>query len=123
MGATAISPKSPKLASAQTSKILVVDDEEIIRVLLTEILIEDGYEVTTAANGEEAVQFLKSSRFDLLISDMVMPGMNGIEVLQAAFQTNSHQATIMITGYPSVETAVRLVNLGAADYITKPFNV
>ncbi len=123
MGATAISPESPKLASVQASKILVVDDEEIIRVLLTEILIEDGYEVTTAASGEEAVQLLEGGCFDLLISDMVMPGMNGIEVLQAAFQTNPHQATIMITGYPSVDTAVRLVSLGAADYITKPFNV
>lgn len=103
--------------------ILVVDDEEIIRVLLTEILTEDGYLVTTAKDGLEGVERLKQDRYDLIISDMVMPGMNGIEVLQEAFKVDPEYAVVMITGYPSVETAIKLVNLGAADYITKPFNV
>ena len=103
--------------------LLVIDDEEIIRVLLTEILTEEGYQVTTARDGIEGVELLKQNRYDLIISDMVMPGMNGIEVLQEAFKVDPEYAVVMITGYPSVETAVKLVNLGASDYITKPFNV
>ena len=109
--------------STGPGRILVVDDEDIIRVLLTEILSEDGYEIVTAPDGREAIEILEHDHFDLIISDMVMPGMNGIEVLQAAFRIDPHYQIIMITGFPSVETAVRLVNLGAADYITKPFNV
>lgn len=103
--------------------LLVVDDEEIIRVLLTEILTEDGYQVTTAKDGIEGIELLKQNRYDLIISDMIMPGKNGIEVLQEAFKVDPEYAVVMITGYPSVETAIKLVNLGAADYITKPFNV
>lgn len=103
--------------------ILVVDDEEIIRVLLTEILTEEGYQVTCAVDGRQAVDLLKANRYDLVITDMVMPGLNGLEVLQAAFRIDPGYPVIMITGYPSVEMAVKLVNLGAADYITKPFNV
>ena len=103
--------------------VLVIDDEEIIRVLLAEILAEDGYQVTTAKDGIEGVEKLKQERFDLIISDMVMPGMNGIEVLQEAFKVDPEYSVVMITGYPSVETAVKLVSLGASDYITKPFNV
>ena len=103
--------------------LLVIDDEEIIRVLLTEILTEDGYQVTSAKDGIEGVELLKRNWYDLIISDMVMPGMNGVEVLQEAFKVDPEYAVIMITGYPSVETAVKLVNLGASDYITKPFNV
>ena len=103
--------------------LLVIDDEEIIRVLLTEILTEDGYQVTTAKDGIEGVELLKQNRYDLIISDMVMPGMTGIEVLQEAFKVDPEYAVVMITGYPSVETAIKLVNLGASDYITKPFNV
>ena len=70
-------------SSSQSKRILVVDDEDIIRVLLTEILTEEGYEVITAPDGEHAVELLEKENFDLVISDMVMPGMNGIEVLQA----------------------------------------
>ena len=105
------------------SRILVVDDEVIIRALLTEVLEEEGYQVTTADDGEQAIRLLKRGRFDLIIADIIMPRANGIEVLLAAKRLDSDSPVIMITGYPSVNTAVRLVNLGATDYITKPFNV
>lgn len=111
------------LAVEKAAKILVVDDEDIIRVLLDEILTEEGYKVFQAENGREAVDLLEKETFDLIISDMVMPEVSGIEVLQAAFRIDPHYSVIMITGYPSVETAVKLVSMGAADYITKPFNV
>lgn len=110
-------------AAEKTARILVVDDEDIIRVLLNEILSEEGYQVFQAEDGRQAVDYLEKESFDLIISDMVMPEVGGIEVLQAAFRIDPHYSVIMITGYPSVDTAVKLVSMGAADYITKPFNV
>ena len=110
-------------ASPQPGHILVADDEVVIRALLTEILAEEGYEVTTAEDGKQAVDLLQLERFDLIIADLVMPGLNGVEVLMAAKRIDPQYPVIIITGYPSVNTAVRLVKLGATDYITKPFNV
>ena len=107
----------------QPARILVVDDEEMIRVLLTYMLAEEGYKVTTASDGQKAVELLERERFDLIITDMVMPGLNGISVLRAAKSIDPRRPVIVITGYPSVETVRRLVRLGADDYITKPFNV
>ncbi len=108
---------------ARAHRILVADDEILIRTLLTEVLTEDGYEVTTAEDGAQAIALLEKERFDLAISDIVMPRANGIEVLLAARQLDPECPVIMITGYPSVDTVIRLVRLGSADYITKPFNV
>ena len=105
------------------SHILVVDDEIMIQTLLAEVLSEEGYEVTTASNGKEAIELLEKQRFNLVITDIVMPVLNGIEVLLAAKRIDIHYPVIVITGYHSVESVVRLVNLGAADYIAKPFNV
>ena len=107
----------------QPNKILVVDDEAIIQTLLSEVLTEEGYEVTTADNGKEAIELLERSKFDLVITDIVMPVLNGIEVLLAAKRIDMSYPAIVITGYHSVDSVVRLVNLGAADYIAKPFNV
>jgi diguanylate cyclase (GGDEF)-like protein len=121
---TASGPDKGSVATAaRPNRILVVDDEDIVRVLLKEILVEQGYDVTEAADGNQALELLGKKGFDLIITDMVMPGMNGVELLQAAFRIDPTYQVIMITGYPSVENAVRLVNLGAADYIVKPFNV
>ena len=113
----------PSSVSTTTKRILVVDDEEVIRVLLSEILTDEGFEIVTASGGREAINYIESEHFDLVISDMVMPDVNGVEVLQAAFRADPEYAVIIITGFPSVDTAVKLVNLGAADYVTKPFNV
>jgi DNA-binding response OmpR family regulator len=107
----------------QPVRILVVDDEEMIRFFLTDVLSGEGYEVTTVSDGQEAVTLLEQEGFDLIITDMVMPGLNGIEVLRAAKRIDPQRPVIVITGYPSVETVRRLVKLGADDYVTKPFNV
>ena len=101
--------------SVQPARILIVDDEVVISALLSEILTEEQHQVT---NGEQAIYLLHRSRYDL-----VMPGLNGVEVLMAAKRINSRLPVVVITGYPSVTTAVKLVELGANDYITKPFNI
>ncbi len=109
--------------SARPSRVLVVDDEVVIQALLTEVLSEEGHEITTADGGQRAIDLLASDRFDLVICDVMMPEVNGIAVLSAARRIDPECPVLMITGYPSAETIERLINLGAADYITKPFNV
>ena len=110
-------------AEGGPSRLLVVDDEAIILTLLSEVLTEEGYQVTTAGNGQEAIDLLERQIFDLVITDIVMPVVNGVEVLLAAKRIDIHYPVVVITGYYSVDSVVRLVNLGAADYIAKPFNV
>ena len=109
--------------SRRPARILVVDDEESIRDLLRLVLTGEGYSVVTANDGEEAIEHLEAQRFDLVITDLVMPRVNGVEVLRAAKRIDSNFPVIVITGYPSVETVTELVRLGAGDYLTKPFNV
>ncbi len=105
------------------ARILVVDDEESIRDLLRLVLTGEGYSVVTANDGEEAIKHLEARRFDIVITDLVMPGVNGVEVLRAAKRIDPNYPVMVITGYPSVETVTKLVRLGAGDYLTKPFNI
>ena len=109
--------------ASRAERILIVDDEEVIRTLLREVLTTEGYQVVTAVDGQDGIAALEGDHFDLVITDLVMPRANGIEVLQASKRTDPERPVIILTGYPSVETVVRMVRLGAADYITKPFNV
>ena len=108
---------------SRPARILVVDDEESIRDLLRLVLTGQGYSVVTASGGEEAIEYLEAQPFDLVITDLVMPTVNGVEVLRAAKRIDPNFPVIVITGYPSVETVTELVRLGAGDYLTKPFNV
>ncbi len=103
--------------------ILVVDDEESIRELLSECLHHCGYEVTCAANGQEALNYYKSGRFDVVVSDLIMSPVDGMELLGEIKRFDPDAVFIMITGYPSIETALDAVKKGAKDYITKPFNI
>ncbi len=102
-------------------KILVVDDEIGIRQSLKKILEKEGYEVLTASNGEEAFKVIRSEAVDLLISDIRMAGMDGLELLKVCKSVSPYTEVIMITGYASVDTAVDSMKQGAYDYITKPF--
>ena len=95
----------------------------MIRILLNDILTAEGYEVTTAFDGRWAIDLLERERFDLILTDMVMPGRDGTDVLRAAKRIDPWYPVVVMTGYPSVEAVTRLIRLGAADYITKPFNV
>ncbi len=108
---------------ARASRILVVDDDEFVRYALKEMLVAAAYDVVTADTGKQAMLLVMRERFDLIIADIVMPEMDGIEVLRAVKEIDSALPVILISGYPSAETAVRVTEMGAAEYITKPFNV
>lgn len=103
-----------------TEKILVVDDEDIIRESLSFILRKEKYEVEEAANGKIAFEMLKESSYDLVITDLEMPEMKGIELLDEIRKINLQTNTIVITAYGSMETAIAALRSGASDYILKP---
>ena len=102
-------------------RILVVDDEVGIRESLKVILEKEGYVVDTASNGEDAFKILRSGGIDLLVTDIRMAGMDGLELLKLSKSVSPHSEVIMITGYAAVDTAVESMKEGAYDYITKPF--
>ncbi|HPC47310.1 MAG TPA: sigma-54 dependent transcriptional regulator [Deltaproteobacteria bacterium] len=101
--------------------ILVADDEMGIRESLRKILEKEGFDVITATNGEEAFKIIRSQNVDLLVTDIRMAGMDGLELLKVCKSVSPYTEVIMITGYASVDTAVDSLKQGAYDYITKPF--
>ena len=103
-----------------TTKIVVVDDERAIRDLLSDTIQKAGYEVVSAANGEEALAIVVEQDLQIAICDIKMPGMNGLELLQKIHDVSPETVVIMITAYASVETAVKALQNGAFDYILKP---
>jgi len=103
-----------------SEKILVVDDEDIIRESLSYILIKEKYDVDEAANGKIASEMLKEKSYDLVITDLEMPEMKGIELLEEIKKMNVQTNTIVITAYGSVDTAIAALRGGASDYILKP---
>lgn len=105
------------------NKLLVVDDKENTRTLLFDVFTERGFLVTTAANGDEAVERIAGDHFDLIITDMNMPGRNGLDVLRCAKSASPDTAVIIITAYGTIDTAVEAMRLGAADFIAKPFKL
>ena len=102
-------------------KVLIVDDELGIRELLSELVNDLGHYNKTATNGEEALTLCESEDFDLVLLDLYMLGMDGIEVLKELKRTNQECEVIIITAYGSVTTAVQALRLGAYGYIRKPF--
>jgi len=104
-------------------RILVVDDEESIREFLDIMLRKEGYEVTLAVDGEEAKSFIQNKSFDLVISDLQMPRLNGLDLLKYTRQNYPDITFMMITAFGTTETAVEAMKMGAYDYITKPFKI
>lgn len=104
-------------------RILVVDDEESIREFLDIMLRKEGYEVTTAEDGEKALEIFKKKSFDMVISDLQMPKMNGLDLLKAIKEQSPDVIFLMITAFGTTETAVEAMKVGAYDYITKPFKI
>ncbi len=103
--------------------ILMIDDEPYIRDLLSQLLISEGYRVSTASSGLEAVDLMKEKNFSLVITDIGLPDISGIEVLRNTRTLLKGVPVIVITGFVAAEFAVYALELGAYDYITKPFNL
>jgi two-component system response regulator HydG len=109
------------MVNVAQNRILVVDDEIDMRNGLQKILSQKGYSIDTAEDGLRAVEKMKQTSFQVVIVDLKMPQMDGIEVLRRAKDINQTIAVIIITGYGTVTSAVESMRLGAFDYITKPF--
>ncbi|HRS90508.1 MAG TPA: response regulator [Candidatus Marinimicrobia bacterium] len=105
------------------SHILVVDDDKTIRMLCKEILEEAGYKVTLAADGEEALEKMDYDDFDLYLVDMVMPKMDGLELMKKIKQKQPLAVVMILTGFSSIEGAIKAVHAGAFQYLSKPINI
>ena len=103
-------------------RILVADDEEIVREMLFTYLVDEGYCAETAADGHEAVEKVQSGRYDVVITDIRMPGPNGIEVLRAAKNAHPDTEVIVMTAFSTEDMAIEAVRLGAYDYLKKPID-
>lgn len=101
--------------------ILVIDDEEIIREVIGQLLQREGYEVSTVTNGEEGLELAKGQSFDLVLLDLMLPGMGGMETLSEFVENYPETVVIMLTAYASIQTAVSATKKGAFDFVTKPF--
>ncbi len=105
----------------EKGRILVLDDDPIVTLSCKRILGAEGYSISTVDRGEDALKKLEKEDFDLFISDVKLPGMNGIEVLKEAKIIKPKTDVVIITGYPTLEDAKQSSHLGAAEYIEKPF--
>ncbi len=104
------------------AKILIVDDEPNMRESLKEILSDSGFACTVSEDGAQALEFMKSSRFDIVISDVKMPRVHGIDLLKSVKNNYPDTSILLITAFATVKQAVEAIKFGAEDYITKPFN-
>src|SRR5512138_3830034 len=105
------------------NKILVVDDEHLIRWSLEQNLKKQGYEVITAGSGEDALRIVREDQPDLVLLDIQLPGISGIEVLEKIKDFDEDIIVIMVTAHGGLETAVTAMRMGAYDYLNKPFNL
>ena len=103
------------------TRVLVVDDEESLRGIVTQVLKEDGHDVTEASSAEEALEIFQQGSYPLVISDIKMPGMSGIELLQEIKKLNTDTQFIIMTSYASLDTVITAMRHGAYDYLIKPF--
>ncbi len=103
------------------ANILVIDDEEVMRDSCKQILSRQGHHVKLAENGYQGLELLKEKSFDLVILDLKMPGIDGMEVLEKIKESSPETAVVVITGYATVESAVEAMRRGAYDFLPKPF--
>ncbi len=116
-------PSSTHPRSSSRPRVLVVDDEASIRDLLAKTLALAEYAVDLAPNGQVALERLRLGHYDLLITDLQMPGMDGLTVIQEARRLNASLSVIIITGFSTEASAIEAANLGVSGYLTKPFKV
>src|SRR5438132_749662 len=105
------------------ANLLVVDDDPVTLDLLREVMAGEGYEVTVARTGEEALRLCRGGDFDLVLTDVRMPGMSGVELLRAVKEIRPASLFIVMTAFGSMETAIEVVRQGGYDYLSKPFRM
>lgn len=103
--------------------ILIVDDEPTFRKYLADALKEAGYTIITASNGMESIKEIKEKNPDIVLTDMILPDISGLKILELTKELSPSTEVIMITGYATMDTAIRALKMGASDYITKPINI
>ncbi|MEK7315306.1 MAG: response regulator [Candidatus Eisenbacteria bacterium] len=113
----------PQAEPAPRAKILVVDDEDQVVQIFQDLLTQQGYEVVSCGNGDDAIAKVTTEQFDLVLTDINLPGTDGLEVVRAAKAADKDTCVILITGYASTTTAIDALRQGAYDYITKPFDL
>ena len=106
-----------------SERILVVDDELFVRELLLEFLSTEGYEVSLADSGEKAVELMQTQPAEVVLIDLKMPGMDGIETFKQLKKIAPDSQTIIMTGYPTIESSIEALRHGAYDYVIKPFKL
>jgi DNA-binding NtrC family response regulator len=112
-----------KTVRVKNKQMLVVDDEPGIRRILEAVFVKDGYHVRVAENGRKALEILDAFPISVVITDLIMPDINGLDLLKAARQKRPDAIVVMITAYGTIKTAVAAIRFGASEYITKPFDV
>jgi len=118
-----LSAGSAKQASDRSPHVLVVDDDKDIRLLHQRALQRHGFQTTAAEDGESAIHAMETTSFDVVVTDIDMPNMNGIRLLECIRATDLDVPVIFVTGLPSIETAIQSVSLGALRYLTKPVDL
>ncbi len=101
-------------------KLLIVEDEETLRESLTRVLTQEGYEVDGVSSSEAALETIAEKDYKLIITDIILPGINGMQLLKRCKEKNPGLKVIIITAFASIETAVEAIRTGAFDYLVKP---
>jgi DNA-binding NtrC family response regulator len=109
--------------ATKKSSILVVDDEDALRTVLSSELMNEGYEVRSASDGDEAITEIQKSPFDLVLLDIKMPRMNGFEVLKFIKESHPKAKVVMLTGFADLKNAIESKKLGADDFVSKPYDL
>ena len=115
--------ESSEEVSRRPARILLVDDDQIVLDSLGGFLTMEGYHVSSARGAEAALELLKARTFNLVLTDLKMPGMSGLDLLEEIQSINARTIALLMTGYGTVETAIEAMKKGAYDYILKPFKV
>jgi DNA-binding NtrC family response regulator len=109
--------------ATKKSSILVVDDEDALRTVLSSELLNEGYEVRSASDGDEAITEIQKTPFDLVLLDIKMPRMNGFEVLKFIKESHPKTKVVMLTGFADLKNAIESKKLGADDFVSKPYDL
>jgi CheY-like chemotaxis protein len=122
MDVTIINP-APRPPPKQRLRVLIAEDDRVLRMMTAKLLEVSGYAVSCCVDGLEAIELIEKQSFDLILTDLIMPGASGIEVLKAARRYQARAMVVMITGSPSPQSLLEAKRQGAYAYLGKPFNI